>query len=219
MAKEKWNKLYKNYIQKEYQDFDNYFKVKIKLKKKFYQEVIKYANNKPVLECGCGTGKGCVYLALEGLQSFGMDKEKEMVEETKKLSKKMTPNNPVTAILGDIKSIPYADNYFSVTHSSGVFEHFSDEEIINLINEQLRVSDICIFSVPTKYFEKPMLGNERFMTRNEWREIISKSDALIIKEFGYHYKTLGKRIMDILKKPRYLFKPIALYGFVLKKNK
>ena len=45
---------------------------------------------------------------------------------------------------------------FSVTHSSGVMEHYSDEEIVKLINEQLRVSDVCVFSVPTAYFEKKM---------------------------------------------------------------
>lgn len=60
-----------------------------------------------------------------------------------------------------------------------------------------------------------MLGNERFMKRKEWRKIISQSNAKIIRETGYHYKTFGKRIIDILKKPKRIFKPIALYTFVL----
>lgn len=53
------------------------------------------------------------------------------------------------------------------------------------------------------------------MKRKEWRRIISQSNAKIIKESGYHYKTLDKRIIDILKKPKRIFKPIALYIFVL----
>lgn len=141
-----------------------------------------------------------------------------MVEETKELSNKICPNNPVKVIQGDIFSIPYKNEFFSVTHSSGVFEHYSDEEIVKLINEQLRVSDVCIFSVPTKYFEKKMLGNERFLSRDKWREIISKSNAYIVEESGYHYKTLINRIIDILKKPKRIFKPIALFVFVLKKK-
>lgn len=36
-------------------------------------------------------------------------------------------------------------------------EHYSDEEIVEIINEQLRVSDVCVFSVPTSYFEKKCL--------------------------------------------------------------
>lgn len=109
-------------------------------------------------------------------------------------------------------------NFFSVTHSSGVMEHYSDDEIISIINEQLRVSDVCVFSVPTPYFEKKMLGNERFMKRNKWRKIINKSNAEIIKETGYHYKTFFKRFIDICKKPKRIFKPIALYVFVLKEK-
>jgi len=141
-----------------------------------------------------------------------------MVKQSKKLSKKISPNNPVKVISGDVRSIPYKDKFFSVTHSSGVLEHYDDEEIINLINEQIRVSDVCIFSVPSPYFEKKMLGNERFMKRKAWRKIISNSNAKIIKESGYHYKTLKKRFIDILKKPKRLFKPIALYVFVLKEK-
>lgn len=219
MEKNIWNKLYKNYISEEFKDWNRYFKTKMKLKKPFLNLVLKYSKSgKPVLECGSGTGKFAAYLASLGVKSYAMDLEEAMVEQAKELSQKVSPNNPVQVLHGDIKSIPFDDNFFSVTHSSGVFEHFSDEEICEIINEQLRVSDICVFSVPTPYFEKKMLGNERFMLREEWRKIISKSNAKIIKETGYHYKTFGKRVIDILKKPSRIFKPIALYVFVLQKK-
>ena len=212
----RWNKLYDNYIKEEFKDWNQYFKTKMKLKKNFLKLVIKYSkNSKPVLECGSGTGKFSAYLASLGLDVYAIDLEYAMVERAKELSNKVSPENPVKVLQGDIRNIRFTDNFFSVTHSSGVFEHYSDSEIVEMINEQLRVSDVCIFSVPTQYFEKKMLGNERFMKRKEWRKIISKSDAKIIKETGYHYKTLGKRIIDILKKPKRIFKPIALYTFVL----
>ena len=214
----KWNGLYNKYIDEDYKNWQDYFKIKMSLKKKFIDLVIKYSNNKPVLECGCGTGKTAVYLTTLNIKSYAMDKEKDMVERTKRLSEEVNPKNIVKAFLGDIKSIPYEDKYFSVTHSSGVMEHYSDNDIINLINEQLRVSDYCIFSVPSSYFEKKMLGNERFLSKKEWRNIITKSNGRIIKETGYHYKTFGKRILDILKKPKKVFKPIALYVFVLKEK-
>ena len=48
-----WNKLYENYINKEFKDWDEYFKTKMKLKKKFLNQVLKYYDRKkPVLECG-----------------------------------------------------------------------------------------------------------------------------------------------------------------------
>lgn len=211
-----WNKLYDKYIKEEFKDWNQYFKTKIRLKKNFLKLVLKYGKgDKPILECGSGTGKFSAYLASLGLNVYAMDLETAMVKQTKELSNKVSPNNPVKVLQGDIRNIPFENKFFSVTHSSGVLEHYSDSEIVEIINEQLRVSDICIFSVPTPYFEKKMLGNERFMKRDEWRKIISKSNAKIIKESGYHYKTLGKRITDILKKPKTIFKPIALYIFVL----
>lgn len=215
----KWNTLYRNYINKNFSDWGEYFNIKMKLKRKFIKQVLKYSvSGKPVLECGCGTGKTSILLSSYGITTYAMDIEKEMVKETKKKSKEMYPENLVNVFEGDIRTIPYENKFFSVSHSSGVLEHYSDEEIVNLINEQLRVSDYCVFSVPTKYFEEKMLGNERFLSRKEWKNIISKSNAKIIKESGYHYKTLKYRLLDIIKKPNRIFKPVALYLFVLKER-
>lgn len=215
----KWANLYSSHINNNFKNWNDYFKIKMKLKKAFLKQVIKYAKNgKPVLECGCGTGKTSIYFASLGLKAYAIDIEAEMVQETKKNFKEMGRPGSLKTIKGDIREIPFKNKFFSVAHSSGVMEHYSDADIVKIINEQLRVSDICVFSVPTSYFEKKMLGNERFLTRNQWRKIISKSNAKIIKESGYHYKTLKNRIIDIIKKPRRIFKPIALYVFVLKER-
>lgn len=215
----KWNKLYGQYIQSNYNNWQEYFYEKMKLKRNFFNLVIKYSsNNKPIIECGSGTGKFSVYLASSGLDVYAMDLESEMVKQTKQLSKSIAPTSPVKVFKGDISSIPFKDNFFSVSHSSGVLEHFSDRKIVQLINEQIRVADTVIFSVPSQYFEKKMLGDERFLSRNKWRKIISKSKAKIIKETGYHYKPLIKRIIDIFQKPSRIFKPIALYLFVLQEK-
>ena len=211
-----WYKLYENYINNEYRDWEQYYKIKMRLKNKFNREVIKhYDGIRPVLECGCGLGKTSIYYASLGIKTYAMDLEQAMVDKTNSLSKKYNKKNKVKCVCGNILNIPYKDKYFSVTHSSGVLEHFQDNEIKKIINEQLRVSDYMVFSVPTKYFEKKMLGNERFMSRKEWRNIIKNSNGVIIKETGYHYKNFGKRLSDIIKKPNRLFKPIAMYTFVL----
>lgn len=215
----KWNKLYSQYIQSNYNNWQEYFYKKMKLKRKFFNLVIKYSsNNKPIIECGSGTGKFSVYLASFGLNIYAMDLESEMVKQTKQLAKAISTTNPVKVFKGDISSIPFKDNFFSVSHSSGVLEHFSDRKIVQLIDEQIRVADTVIFSVPSQYFEKKMLGDERFLSRKKWRKIISKSKAKIIKETGYHHKPLIKRIIDIFQKPSRIFKPIALYIFVLQEK-
>jgi len=130
-----WNKLYKDYIKCDFKDWDEYFKIKIKLKKNFIKLILKYLDEqKPILECGCGTGKTSIYLSSLGINTYTMDIEDAMIKETKKRSRKIHPSNLVNVFKGDIRKIPYKDKFFSVTHSSGVLEHYSDEEIINIIN-------------------------------------------------------------------------------------
>ena len=81
----KWNTLYRNYINKNFSDWDEYFNIKMKLKRKFIKQVLKYSvSGKPVLECGCGTGKTSILLSSHGITTYAMDIEKEMVKETKK---------------------------------------------------------------------------------------------------------------------------------------
>lgn len=98
------------------------------------KQVIKYYHDeKPVLECGCGTGKTTMFLSCFGTKTYAMDLEKEIVESAKKRFKKYKCKCKV--IKGDINNIPFKDKFFSVTHSSGVLEHYSDSEIVNMINE------------------------------------------------------------------------------------
>jgi ubiquinone/menaquinone biosynthesis C-methylase UbiE len=215
----KWNALYAQYIQAGYSSWDEYFSEKMKLKKRFLNLVLKYSTNgKPVIECGAGTGKFSAYLASLGLEAYAIDFEDAMVEQTKQLSNSVSPENPVKAIQGDISNIPFSDKQFSVAHSSGVLEHFDDGKIVQLINEQLRVADTIVFSIPSLYFDNKMLGDERFLPRIEWRRIISTSNAKIVEESGYHYKPLKKRLLDIAKSPSKVFKPIALMTFVLQEK-
>lgn len=213
----KWSELYANYIQAEFKSWDEYFTIKMKLKRRFLNLIIKHSTpNKPVLECGAGTGKFSVYLASLGFNTYAIDFEYAMVERAKQLSELVCPQNPVKVLHEDISAIPFHNKFFTVSHSSGVLEHFSDSKIIELINEQLRVADTIVFSVPSRYFDKKMQGNERFLTRQEWRKIISNSKAQIVKETGYHYKKLKNRMYDTIKNPKQIFKPIALFTFVLK---
>jgi len=214
-----WYELYSSYIKADYKTWDEYFLSKMKLKKRFLDLVIKYSvTGKPILECGAGTGKSSAFLASLGFDVYAIDLEPAMVEQAKELSDSISPHNPVKVSQGNIMNIPFNNKYFSVAHSSGVLEHFKDSKIVEIINEQIRVADTIVFSVPSPYFEKKMMGDERFMLRNKWRKIISQSKTKIIKETGYHYKPFKKRFGASLKNPRILFKPIALYVFVLRER-
>ena len=52
------------------------------------------------------------------------------------------------------KNVSFEIRDFELNKKGEKCVNYSDEKIVEIINEQLRVSDICVFSVPTPYFEK-----------------------------------------------------------------
>ena len=50
--------------------------------------------------------------------------------------------------------------------------------------EEMRIADIVIFGVPNKYFndDEFMHGDERYLTREEWRTLITKAKGKVIKK-------------------------------------
>ena len=105
---------------------------------------------------------------------------------------------------------------FDVAFSNGVLEHFTDEEIIEIIRQQLSISKITIAGIPTKYFspKEAKYGNERVLELSYWRELFKTAGATIIEEIGMDREPLYKRIV-IFKK---FFKPKPYHLFVLKKE-
>lgn len=52
------------------------------------------------------------------------------------------------------KNVSFEIRDFELNKKGEKCVNYSDEKIVEIINEQLRISDICVFSVPTPYFEK-----------------------------------------------------------------
>lgn len=76
-------------------------------------------------------------------------------------------------VLGDAFRLPDpGSGRFSITVSQGLMEHFADDEIGRLIEEQLRVADRVSFSVPNAAYGRLDFGNERLLTVDEWRHMI-----------------------------------------------
>lgn len=65
---------------------------------------------------------------------------------------------------------------FDVIHSHGVLEHFSDIEIQNIFYHQTTYTDAIVHYVPTNAYEEPSFGNEKLMSPDQWREILSDWD-------------------------------------------
>jgi SAM-dependent methyltransferase len=130
-------------------------------------------NRMKVLEVGVGTGSMSIFLSWLGYEVVGIDNNKKVLEQAKRNVKRF--NGKVKLVLCDafFLSEKFGDE-FDVAFSQGLLEHFNDEEISSLVDEQLKVAKTVYFSVPSYFYPQQDFGNERLMTVEEWKTILKK---------------------------------------------
>ena len=211
-----WYEVYLKDINKK-GNLENYVLDKIKNKKKLINLIKKYASNK-LLEAGSGTGVLSTYMASLGYDVTAIDIDEKILGFSKKISNKYISKLKPKFIKKSIFELNYKCNYFDVSFSNGVLEHFSDNQIIETLKQQMYVSKYVIFGIPTKYFnrQEAMYGDERYMNFSFWRRLINLAGGQILEEKSMHYMSFKKRIFNYKK----IFKPYPFRIFVIKeKNK
>lgn len=214
-----WGQIYQKDVDKKGGNIP-YILNKIHKKEKLIQLIQKYANN-TVIECGSGTSVISIYLASLGYQVTAVDIEDDVIKLSKKLASDYfnTLDRKKIHLIFEKKSIfelGYLPLSFDVAFSNGVLEHFTDEEIINIIKQQLMVAKTTIVGIPTKYFspKEAKYGNERVLELSYWRKLIALSDGIIIEETGMNREPFLKRLLNFKK----YFKPKPYHLFVIKRK-
>ena len=212
---DKWYELYKIDIE-EFDKPDDYIEYKLKYKKKFINKVIQYAENKKVIEMGCGTGLMAGYLQKLGLDVIALDLSQAVLNYACEIAKQSNIISPCKYEQGDILNLKYKPNTFDVSYSNGVLEHFTDEEIIEILKQQMNISKYVIFGIPSTYFNmnEKMLGNERGLTLKEWKSLINKAGGKLVEQTSFHYYKFYRRIFEVKK----WLKPKAFWLFVIEKK-
>ena len=212
---DKWYELYKIDIE-EFDKPDDYIEYKLKYKKKFINKVIQYAENKKVIEMGCGTGLMAGYLQKLGLDVIALDLSQAVLNYACEIAKQSNIISPCKYEQGDILNLKYKPNAFDVSYSNGVLEHFTDEEIIEILKQQMNISKYVIFGIPSTYFNmnEKMLGNERGLTLKEWKSLINKAGGKLVEQTSFHYYKFYRRIFEVKK----WLKPKAFWLFVIEKK-
>ncbi len=119
----------------------------IKLRDKIIRDAAKKLNKEKIkiLEAGCGYGSNSRLLNKDNkFEVWCMDLSKEAISKVKSEIK--------NAYVGDIEKIPFKDDFFDIVFSSGVIEHFKDDN--KAVNELYRVTNkngIIITFVPGRY--------------------------------------------------------------------
>lgn len=211
---EEWRTLYERQIAK-FDDVDKYILKNLKKKKVYLDAIEKYSKNKKIIECGCGTGKISTYFQNKGYSVTAVDIDDEILHLAKNIVKKSSFSEMPKFEIMSILNLQYKNKSFDVAFSNGVLEHFTDDEIIKILMEEMRIADIVIFGVPSKYFndDEFMHGDERYLTREEWRTLITKAKGKVIEENAFYSQSLKKRI-----KNKKLFKQKEFNLFIIKEN-
>lgn len=211
-----WYEVYLKDIEKK-GTLENYVDDKIKNKKVLINLIKKYSKNNKLIESGSGTGVLSTYMASLGYNVTGIDIDKDILKLSKKIAKNYNSKNKPNFQIKSIFELDYKKNNFDVSFSNGVLEHFTNEQIIDTLKQQMKIAKIVIFGIPTKYFnqEEAMYGDERYMSYKFWRSLINDAGGMILEEKSMHYMNKRKRLLNFKK----YFRPYPYRIFVIKLKK
>lgn len=198
----KWSEIYNRQIESA-GSIAAFSSQRIGYKAPLLEVIERYSPNRVTLEVGCGSGLTTSYLALKGFDASGIDSDEDMVHLAQQLSSKM--GALARFCLDDLQTVDCARDAFDVIYSHGVMEHFSDKEIVAIVERHLVAASHVVISVPSDHFNEAdrIYGDERFMNVAQWRDIFACSKGEVVEEFCFN------KVPTLDKKPQFI-------GFVLR---
>lgn len=137
---------------------------------------------KRVLEVGTGSGGMAIFLSWLGMQVTSVDVDREILEQAEVANREL--GGHVKFEVADGFSLPYSANQFDLAVHQGLLEHFSDEEIRRLLDQQLACCRQVLFSVPNNRYMRKDFGNERLMSQAQWEQILSPYKILVSRTYA-----------------------------------
>jgi SAM-dependent methyltransferase len=154
----RWSDFYQQRSTKQYRDYlANQYATFVSL--------IKDVQGKVVLEAGCGTG-AISRILIESNQSNRYIVG-DVCADMLAIASRSLPD--VEAVLLDILN-PLSIEA-DIIHSHGVLEHFSDAQIKQIVDNQLKITKNLVHYVPGAAHRTPSFGDERLMIASEWKAI------------------------------------------------
>jgi len=149
--------------------------------KEFLSQIVSF-KPKRVLEVGSGSALMSIFLSYLGMNVTAVDNDKKLLASQKEII--TLYNAKIKLKYADAFNLPFKKNEFDIIFHQGLFEHFSDDKIIELLDEQLRVAPIMVFSVPNKFYPKKDFGNERLLSKNEWDKILKNYNVIFSRNYS-----------------------------------
>ena len=177
MVENTWGEFYKNtYLNKELLEGNICNHVP------FIKEIARYVRvGDKVLEIGTGTGLIGYPLSQGGIKVTSIDNDLEILRMARDNALLYDAN--IEYLEADAFKLPFKELEFKVSFSLGLLEHFTDEQIGQLIKEHQRVADVVVVGMPLKGNTGKAYGNERYLTMEEWVKILQPMGA----HWGFTY--------------------------------
>jgi SAM-dependent methyltransferase len=100
-----------------------------------------------LLEAGCGSGALSAELATAGRRIELCDFSRAILDRAAELFRASNLPPPRITLCDLTKPLPWRDRAVDVVWSSGVLEHWPDEELIPIVSEMARISRKCVISL------------------------------------------------------------------------
>ncbi|MEX2584318.1 MAG: class I SAM-dependent methyltransferase [Gemmatimonadota bacterium] len=126
-----------------------------------------------VLEVGIGSGAQSALLSRFVDRTVSIDNDGRILKAARPNLERFGPG--VDVLTADAFALPFTDGAFGVAVSQGLMEHFDDESIGRLLEEQLRVCRSVVFSVPSDRYPRQDVGDERLMAPEAWAAIVRRA--------------------------------------------
>lgn len=144
-----------------------------------------------ILEVGCGSGAAAFMLADLGYQVLAVDGDEEVIRWIR-------ARHPfffeyVSFLRADARLLPLRDRSVTLAFSQGVLEHYQDDMIIRLLQEQRRVAEVVVFDVPnSRHGADRLRGDERLLPISVYRRLCRKAGLSVKAIYGRRW-VFGER--------------------------
>lgn len=170
--RDRMNEHYRNHVARKYAPF---------------LEQLHHYQGDVTTEIGCGAGN--ITRILREMET--RPKWHFLTDSCPKMLGLAVENNPVPKCnfsISDIREMVPAN--CDLIHSHGLLEHFDDATIRQVVRNMFYAAPIQIHYVPGARYEKPSRGDERLLSVDEWKEILSPYRKARVEPFNNEFDLL-----------------------------
>jgi SAM-dependent methyltransferase len=137
-----------------------------------------------LLEAGCGSGTTAILLADLGYRVTASDIDPALVERITLRYSDWVREGRLMVEQANTFQLAWPEGSFDLVYHQGVFEHFTDNQIIAALREQARVARLVLFDVPNHRCGGRPFGDERLLPARHWRKLIRSAGLELVVESG-----------------------------------